>query len=186
MSPVVSDHNNNCHNNNNTPHHNYPNKQTRSKLDTLRAEGKCFHCQEQGHKQRNCPKLSSMKPPRHAIKAGSIQFAQLDRLAEQKERADAYVRSMSVIDGDPFLEELREHEGLELRVHQMCEDAWGEDPLWYNEETRPGCKYSIEVNSEDITIWDFVNGAAVINKIYIKSLIMGSEFDIKSVRTLSE
>ena len=27
---------------------------------------------------------------------------------------------------------------------------------------------------------------AVINKIYIKSLIMGSEFDIKSVRTLSE
>ena len=150
----------NYHNNNNTPHHNYPNKQTRSKLDTLRAEGRCFHCQEQGHEQRNCPKLSSMKPPRHAIKAGSIRFAQLDRLAEQKERADAYVGSMSVIDGDPFLEELREHEGLELRVHQMCEDAWGEDPLWYYEETRPDCKYSIEVNNEDITIWDFVNGGS--------------------------
>jgi len=148
---------------------------SRSKMDALRAEGKCFNCQQQGHEQRNCPKLQSMKPPQSAIKAGTISFASMEVLASKKEKADMYVGSMSIIGFDPIGEEIREHEELEFQVHQMCEDAWGEDPLWYNEETRPDCKYSIEVNNEEITIWDFVNGE---NRTFVREKLNDPEFTI--------
>ena len=84
----------------------------------------------------------------------------MDRLAKRKEHTDAYIGSMSIIGINPILDKLREDEALKLRVHQMCEEAWGKDPLWYIEETWPDCKYSIEVNDEEITIWDFINGGS--------------------------
>jgi len=153
-------------------------KLSRNKMDTLRAEGKCFNCQEKGHEQRNCPRLNMMKPPKSAVKAGSIRFAYMDKLAEMKDRADTYVGSMSIIEADPIMDKLREYEELELRVHQMCESAWGEDPLWYNEETRPDCKYSIEVNDEDVTIWDFVNGGS---RTFERNELDNPEFDLAGI-----
>ena len=76
----------------NTPEQkNYSNlhckKISRAKLDTLRAEGRCFNCKEVGHKQQNCPKLNSMKPPATTIRTGSVNLVWMDRLAEQKEKA---------------------------------------------------------------------------------------------------
>ena len=70
-----------------------------------------------------------MKLPKSAINAGSIRFASLERLAEKKDQADAYVRSMTIIGSDPVMDKLRESEEIKLRVHRLCEDAWGEDPL---------------------------------------------------------
>jgi len=56
----------------------------RSKLDELRAEGKCFNCRQPGHEQRNCPRLQSMKPPRPAVQSGSISFARMEKLTAKK------------------------------------------------------------------------------------------------------
>ena len=75
-------------------------------MDSLRAEGKCFHCHKKGHEQRNCPKKSSMKPPRSSVKSRSIQLANLDKLAKDKDRVDTFVGSMMVIGYDPIMEEL--------------------------------------------------------------------------------
>ena len=150
-------------------------KLSRAKMDELRAKGKCFNCKEKGHEQRNCPKLSSMKPLKTAINAGSVRFAKLEQLAEKKNRADTYVGSMSIIGRDPVMDILREVEELKLRVHRMCETAWGEDPLWYIEETRPDCKYSIEVNDEEITVWDFVNGRS---RMFTRDKLNNPDFDI--------
>ena len=133
-------------------------KLSREQMNSLRAEGKCFNCRETGHEQRNCPKLNLMRPPKPVIKAGSISFAKMEELAERKARVDVYVRSIGIVEPDPITDELRRHEKIELRVHQLCENAWGEDPLWYNEETSPDCKYSIQADDEEITVWDFVNG----------------------------
>ena len=110
-------------------------KLSRKQMDTLRAEGKCFNCREAGHEQRNCLKLQSMKPPKTAIKAGAIGFASLEKLVEMSEESDVWVGSMSIIRNDPIAEELAELEEIEFKAHRLCEEAWGEDPLWYQEET---------------------------------------------------
>jgi len=114
-------------------------KLSRAKLDSLRAEGKCFNCQQTGHKQRNCLRLNSMRPPKPFIKAGAINLSKMDRMAKQSERADVYFGHISMTETDLITEELRELEELEYRVHRMCEEAWGKDPAWYNEETRLNC-----------------------------------------------
>jgi len=75
-------------------------KLSRAKLDELRAEGKCFNCKEKGHEQRNCPKLNSLRPPRSAIKTGSISFAKMEKLADRKEKADLYSGYIAVIEPD--------------------------------------------------------------------------------------
>ena len=137
-----------------------PRKLSREQLDALRAAGKCFNCRETGHEQRNCPKLNSMRPPRPAIGSGSISFAKMEELADRKEKADIYLGHVSLNGSDPIADESRELEELEIRIHRMCEAAWEQDPLWYNEETRPDCKYSIGVGEDEITIWDFQNGGS--------------------------
>ena len=48
----------------------------------LTPSGRCFNCQETGHKQQNCPKLSLMKPPKQSIKAGAVQYMKLEKLAD--------------------------------------------------------------------------------------------------------
>jgi len=135
-----------------------PPKLSRAKMDALRAEGKCFNCQEKGHEQRNCPRLNSMKPPKPMIKAGSISIAKMDKIAEQmsdEENDDIYVGSISVMTPDPIANELREFEAIEKRVHQLCEETWGADPLWYNEETRLDARWSVVMNEREIEVWDF-------------------------------
>ena len=46
-----------------------------------------------------------------------------------------YFGQVSIKEEDPITDELKEFEDVEFRVHRKCEEAWGEDPLWYNEET---------------------------------------------------
>jgi hypothetical protein len=98
-----------------------------------------------------------MRPPRPFIKSGSISLAKLDKIAERKERADVYVGNVTITEPDPIADEIRRHEEIALQVHRLCEDAWGADPLWYIEETRPDCRFSVEANDEEITVWDFMN-----------------------------
>ena len=40
----------------------------------------------------------------------------------------------------------------------MCEKAWGEDPLWHQEETQFKCKYSICVSNKEIDICNQTTG----------------------------
>ena len=82
-------------------------------MDSLRAEGKRFHCHKKGHKQRNCPKKNLMKPPRSTVKSGSIRLANLDKLAKDRDCADTFVGSMMVIGYDPIMEELHHFEDIE-------------------------------------------------------------------------
>ena len=127
-------------------------------MDMLRAEGKCFNCREAGHEQRNCPRLQSMKLPMTAIKAGAIGFASLEKLVEMSEESDIWVGSMSIVRNDPIAEELVELEEIEFEAHRLCEEAWGEDPLWYQEETRFECKYSVCASNKEVDICNRVIG----------------------------
>ena len=153
-------------------------KLSRTKMDTLRAEGKCFNCQQTGHEQRNCPKLSAMKPPKPAIRTGAMSLANMDKLAKQKEEADVYFGHISIEETDPITEELCELEELEFKVHRMCEEAWGEDPLWYHEETRPDCRWSIAADDLEITIFDFENGG---NRSFPKEAMNDPNFGIADI-----
>ena len=134
------------------PHHK---KISRAKLDMLRAEGRCFNCKEVSHEQRNCPKLNSMKPPTTTIRTGSVNLVRINRLAEQKEKADIYVGQISISEVDPITKELQRFEEIEYQVHSLCEEAWGEDPLWHNEETHHECRWSMGADEQEITVWDF-------------------------------
>ena len=153
-------------------------KLSREMMNALRVEGKCFNCREKGHEQRNCPKLESMKPPKPHIKAGSIRFADLEELSNRKDQADLYSGHISVTASDPIADELREIEEDELRVHRLCELAWGEDPLWHTEETRPDCKYSVGVEGDEITVWDFANGGS---RTFDRRDIDDPKFDIADI-----
>ena len=127
-------------------------KLSRKQMDKLRVGGKCFNCREAGHEQRNCPKLQSMKLLRTAIKTRVIRFALLEKLAEMSEESDVWVRSMSIIRDDLIMDKLVELKEIEFEAHRMCEEAWGEDPLWYQEETRFECKYSVCVSDKEVDI----------------------------------
>lgn len=153
-------------------------KHSRAKLDTLRTEGRCFNCQEVGHEQRNCPKLNSMRPPKPAIKAGAINLSKMDKLAEKVGKADIYVGHISMEGSDEITCELAELEEIEFRVHKLCEQAWGEDPLWYNEEMRPECKWSVGADDQEITVWDFVSGE---NRTFSREVINDPNFNIAEI-----
>ena len=133
-------------------------KLSRKQIDMLRAEGKCFNCREAGHKQRNSPRLQSMKPPKMAIKAGAIGFTLLEKLVETSEESDVWVGSMLIIRNDPITEELAELKEIEFEAHRLCKEAWGEDPLWYQEETRFECKYSVCGCDKEVDICNWVTG----------------------------
>ena len=66
-----------------------------------------------------------MKLPKPAVRTGTVNLSKMDKLAEKKDRANIYVGRVSIKE-DSIKEELEE---IELRVHRMCEEAWGKDPL---------------------------------------------------------
>ena len=94
-----------------------PRKLLRAKLDELRAKGKCFNCEQMGHEQCNCPKLQSMKPPKQTVNTGSIYFAKMEKLVEQKEQADVYLGNVMMTGSNPILDELKEFEELKFKIH---------------------------------------------------------------------
>lgn len=147
------------------------------KMDVLRAEGRCFNCHEIGHEKRNCHKLNSMKPPKPKIATSSMRVSKLDRIAN-REGSDVYSARISIEITDPIEQELKEFDELEFRVHKMCEEAWGEDPLWYDEETRPDCRWSVYADNEIIEIWDFENGGS---RSFPTNELVNPEFDFTAI-----
>ena len=93
-----------------------------------------------------------MKLPRMAIKAGAIRFASLEKLVEMSEESDIWVRSMLIVRDNPITDKLVELEEIEFKAHRLYEEAWGEDPLWYQEETQFECKYSICATDKEVDI----------------------------------
>ena len=65
---------------------------------------------------------------------------------------------MSIVRNNPIMEELAELEEIEFEAHRLCEEAWGEDPLWYQEETRFECKYSVCASNKEVDICNQVTG----------------------------
>jgi len=147
----------------------------RAKLDELRAEGKCFNCQQPGHEQWNCPKLHSMRPPRPMVNIGSVSFS---KTAAKKDKADVFFGSVAIAESDQIVDKLKEYEDLELKVHHICEKVWGLDPLWYNEETRHECKYSVCVDDEEISVWNFVHHE---DRTFARKDLDDPKFDIAEI-----
>ena len=148
------------------------------KMDELRAQGRCFNCQETGHEQRNCPKLSSMRPPKPAVRTGAVNLTKMDKLAAKKEKADVFLGNVSMMEHDLIAEELQEFKEVELRVHRLCEEAWGEDPLWYTEETRADCRWDVVADNEEVTIADFKNGG---NRTFPREALENPEFCVTTL-----
>ena len=83
-----------------------------------------------------------------------------------------------MIKSDPIADRQHEYEDIESKVHKLYENMWGEDPLWYNKETQPDCKYSIHVDDEEITIWNFVNGN---ERMFAREELDDPDFDIAGI-----
>ena len=144
---------------------------------SVRAQGKCFNCYEMGHEQRNCLKLNAMKLPRPTVRTGVINLSKMDKLAK-KDRADIYVCHVSIKEADMIAGELEELKEIKYRVHKMCKEAWGEDPLWYNEETRPECRWSVGADELEVTVWDFENGG---NRTFSRDDLNNPDFKIAKI-----
>ena len=119
-----------------------------------------------------------MRPPKPFIKAGAINLSKMDRLAEQSEKVDIYFMHISMMEINLIMEELRELEELEFHVHRMCEEAWGEDLAWYNEEMRPDCRWSIGTDNQEITVWDFEKGG---NRMFSRNKLDDPNFNISKI-----
>jgi hypothetical protein len=148
----------------------------KGKRDRLRGEGKCFNCEEKGHEIRNCPKLHSMKPPQ--MRTGSVRFDEMERLSQQRDQADAYVGRIQVLLSDEEGSDLsyEDNELLEGHVHSLCEDVWGEDPLWHDEETRWMSQYTVQIEGENITVWNCAPEKSTYE--FRKSDLKDPKFDI--------
>ena len=119
-----------------------------------------------------------MRPPKPFIKAGAINLSKMDRLAEQSEKVDIYFMHISMMEIDPIMEELRELEELEFHIHRMCEEAWGEDLAWYNEEMRPDCRWSVGADDQEIMVWDFEKGG---NRMFPRNKLDNPNFNISKI-----
>ena len=112
-------------------------KISREKRDQLRAEGKCFQCEQPGHSQRDCPQLNTMKPP--TVRANNIDVARLERLSRAKDKADLQVGHISV-----KLEQVDDDATPTMHlVYRQCAAIWGEDERWLDPETRYKSNYGI-------------------------------------------
>ncbi|EPS99935.1 hypothetical protein FOMPIDRAFT_1050268 [Fomitopsis schrenkii] len=86
-----------------------PPKLSREERDRLRAEGKCFECKEAGHEARNCPQRKRAKAPH--VQAGSVFFADIDRMAAEAQEADVHVGAVSITDTEYITALFRSHYG---------------------------------------------------------------------------
>ena len=124
-----------------------------------------------------------MKPPKQTVNTGSIHFAKMEKLTEQKRQANIYLGNIMMTGSNLISDKLKEFEELKFKIHQLCEEAWGEDPLWYHKETRFNCKYGVDINSQEFTIWNFINGE---NQTFDRNELEEQDFDIKGIFTCPE
>ncbi|KAF9789345.1 hypothetical protein BJ322DRAFT_1105211 [Thelephora terrestris] len=111
---------------------------SREKRDQLRAEGKCFQCEQVGHSQRDCPELNMMRPP--AIRANNVNIARLERLAKTRGKADLQMGHISMVGNDEVVDDLTP---AMHKVYKWCAATWGEDNRWLDPATRYQSKYGI-------------------------------------------
>lgn len=72
------------------PHRGPRNQRTPAELETLRREGKCFHCREQGHLSRNCPRKNRPnrnQAPAHAAMIESNPPAEKKEISTDKRKS---------------------------------------------------------------------------------------------------
>ena len=113
-------------------------KVSRTKRDQLRAEGKCFQCEQPGHSQRDCPELNTMRPP--VVRSNRVEIARLERLSKNRDRADLQVGSVVL---QPGIAE--DDSTLVMRLtYQRCASRWMPDGHWLNPESRWASLYGID------------------------------------------
>ena len=112
---------------------------SRAKRDELRAAGKCFHCEETGHDQRNCPKLHSMRRP--AANAARIEAARSERVSGPRGAPDVRVNAMAFIPENDVLQD--DATDSMRRAYELCTLEWGSDERWLDVETRAEGRYGI-------------------------------------------
>ena len=97
-------------------------KISKERRDQLRAEGKCFQCEQQGHSQRDCLELNMMRPLK--VQVNNVNVAQLERLSKAREKADLQVGHISIVSNgtmeDDATPEMK-------RAYKLCTAVWGED-----------------------------------------------------------
>ena len=113
-------------------------KVSREKRDQLRAEGKCFQCEQPGHSQRDCPELNTLRPPN--VRVNNVEIARLERLAKVKDRADLQVGHISLETNDPSEDDATP---TMRKVYWQCANIWGSDERWLDPETRHASRYGI-------------------------------------------
>jgi hypothetical protein len=113
-------------------------KVSRARMDQLRSEGKCFQCEQPGHMQKDCPKLSSMRPPH--LRTNNINIARLERLSNEKEKADLQVGRLSLFTSEGFEDDTTP---AMRRAYELCASTWGDDDRWSDPETRHEGRYRI-------------------------------------------
>jgi hypothetical protein len=102
-----------------------------------------------GHDSRNCPQLHKAKAPK--INAGSIRFAEIDRLSKEKQSANVRLSGVR-IEKDPKLDvegkwELASENEIVEYIHSKCEESWGPDPQWYlGDEERDLSRFTVRPN----------------------------------------
>lgn len=110
---------------------------SRAKRDQLRAENKCFQCEQPGHSQHDCPELNTMRPP--TLRSGNIKMAWLESLSMARDQAALKISCLAIkreISEDDATPEMQE-------AYQQCTAKWGEDNRWLNPDTRWESKYGI-------------------------------------------
>ena len=111
----------------------------REKRDELRAAGKCFHCEEHGHSQRDCPKLNTYVR-RPTANAASIEDARKERLTRIKGSDEIHVGLLGI---RSFTEEIDDVTDAERRAYDLCALEWGPDERWLRPWTRVDSHYMI-------------------------------------------
>ncbi|EIW52097.1 uncharacterized protein TRAVEDRAFT_24776 [Trametes versicolor FP-101664 SS1] len=101
--------------------HECSNPLSREERDRLRAEGRCFTCKDVGHQSSNCPTRKTAKAPTGpGIHVGSINFADLDRLAARAQRASDDALFLGAVSFETLDEDkpMASTEGVWARAHE--------------------------------------------------------------------
>ena len=89
------------------------------KQDQLRADGKCFDCEEYGHTQRNCPRLHSMQRP--TVNAANVEPVRQEWLVKVCDSPDVRVNLVT------FDLEGKEDDATNVihLAYALCVNGWG-------------------------------------------------------------
>ncbi|KAF7324030.1 DNA/RNA polymerase [Mycena kentingensis (nom. inval.)] len=105
-----------------------PPRMDKEKRDRLRAESRCFNCEEVGHESRNCPERKTAKAPKMGASAAKFKGAEARGTAARA--ANVRVSIIRVVDGQiKILESLAHGSKADQEVHlvKLFELHYGAD-----------------------------------------------------------